>query len=67
MIDKSEFDYWIAYANYAVVVAKEGNPKKAERMIREAEAKGYQNGNTLRKMAGMKIPVWKKIKKLFFY
>ena len=40
-------------ANYAVVVAKLGNPKKAESMIQEAEARGYKNGPEIRKMAGI--------------
>lgn len=53
LIDKAEFDYWVAYANYAVVVAKLGNPKKAESMIQEAEARGYKNGPEIRKMAGI--------------
>lgn len=59
LIDKCEFDYWIAQANYAVAVAKLGDPKKAEKMISEAEARGYTKGDVIRKMAGIK-------KKTFF-
>lgn len=54
LIDKAEFDHWLAYANYAIVVAKLGDRKKAEKMIREAEARGYKNGEAVRKMAGLK-------------
>lgn len=54
MIDKATFDYWVVYANYAVAVAKLGNPKKAEKIIKEAEARGYENGEKVRKMAGIK-------------
>ena len=53
-IDKGEFDYWIAQANYAVAIAKLGDVKKAEKMISEAEAKGYSNGDAIRQMAGIK-------------
>ncbi len=54
LIDKCELDYWFAQANYAVAVAKLGNPKKAEQMISEAESRGYSNGEAIRKMAGIK-------------
>lgn len=54
LIDKCDFDYWIAQANYAVAVAKLGDPEKAEKMISEAESRGYTNGNAIRKMAGIK-------------
>ena len=47
LIDKSEFDYWIAYANYAIVVAQLGDKKKAEE-------RGYKNGDNARKMAGIR-------------
>ena len=53
-MDKAEFDYWIATANYAVSVAKLGNPDAAEKLISEAEAHGYKNGEAIRKMAGIK-------------
>ncbi len=56
LIDKAEFDYWQAYANYAIVVAKLGDRKKAEKILREAEAHGYKNGEAVRKMAGLKSP-----------
>ena len=59
LIDKCEFDYWLAQANYAVAIAKLGDPERAERMISEAEARGYSNGDVIRKMAGIK-------KKTFF-
>lgn len=54
LIDKAIFDYWVGYANYAIVVAKLGDPQKAEQMIREAEAHGYENGKIIRGMAGIK-------------
>lgn len=54
LISQTEGDYWIAYANYAVVVAKLGNPQRAEQMISEAERHGYPNGAVLRQMAGLK-------------
>lgn len=54
LIDKCEFDYWLAQANYAVAIAKLGDPERAERMISEAEARGYSNGDVIRKMAGIK-------------
>lgn len=53
LIDKADFDYWIANANYAIAVAKLGNPQKAEEMIKESESRGYKNGKALRKMAGI--------------
>lgn len=54
LIDKAEYDYWLAYANYAIVVAKLGDRKKAEKILKEAEARGYKNGDAVRKMAGLK-------------
>lgn len=54
VIDKCEFDYWIAQANYAVAIAKLGDPERAEKMISEAESRGYSNGDAIRKMAGIK-------------
>ncbi len=53
MIDKATFDYWVVNANYAIAVAKLGNPKKAEEMIKESEAHGYMNGSQVRKLAGI--------------
>lgn len=53
IIDKATFDYWIAYANYAIAVARLGDPKKAESMIMESEAHGYKNGDGVRKLAGI--------------
>ena len=52
--DKAEYDYWLAYANYAVVIAMQGDKARAEKMIREAELHGYKNGEQLRKMAGIR-------------
>lgn len=66
IIDKAAFDYWVAYANYAVAVARLGNPKEAEKMIKEAEAHGYENGESLRKLAGLKSKsLTSRIKTLF--
>lgn len=33
LLDKSEFDYWITLANYAIPIARLGNKKLAEEMI----------------------------------
>ena len=66
LIDKATFDYWIANANYAVAVAKLGDPKRAENMIRESEAHGYQNGEAARKLAGIKTnSLFSGLRKLF--
>ncbi len=66
IINKATYDYWVAYANYAVAVARLGNPKEAEKMIKEAETHGYKNGDTIRKMAGIKAkPLASRIRKLF--
>jgi len=51
--DKANGDYWVAYANYAIAVAKLGNPTKAKLMIFEAEAHGYKNAESARKLAGL--------------
>ena len=54
LIDKATFDYWVAYADYAIVVAKLGDPKKAEKIIEEAESRGYKKGDIVRQLAGIK-------------
>ncbi len=54
LIDKCEFDYWIAQVNYAIAIAKLGDPERAEEMISEAEARGYSKGDAIRKLAGIK-------------
>ncbi len=53
-IDQSADDYWTAYANYAVAIAKLGNPIRAEQMIKQAEQHGYKNGDGCRNLAGIK-------------
>ena len=53
LVDKNSDDYWIGYANYAVVVAKLGDAQKAETMIREAESHGYKDGDGCRSLAGI--------------
>ena len=53
LVDKSEFDYWIAYANHAIAVAKLGDEKLAEQMIKKAEERGYKNGEHVRRMSGL--------------
>ena len=58
LIDKCEFDYWIAQANYAIAIAKLGDPERAEEMISEAEARGYSNGDAIRKLAGIKKKIF---------
>lgn len=57
--------YWIANANYAIAVAKLGDPVRAEKMIRESEAHGYKNGKGAREMAGIKNDLGFKFKVLF--
>ena len=52
-IDKNTSDYWTAYANYAIAVAQMGDKATAKKMITEAEAHGYKNGDGCRKMAGI--------------
>lgn len=54
LIDKCNFDYWIVYANYAIAVAKLGDKKTAEKMIRKSENRGYKDGDDIRRMAGIK-------------
>jgi len=54
LFDKADFDYWVAFANYAIVIAKQGDLKRADKMIKEAELHGYKNGETLRQMGGIK-------------
>lgn len=54
LFDKADYDYWIAYANYAIVIAKQGDLSRAEEMIKEAESHGYNKGNQIRKMVGIK-------------
>ena len=53
LIDKNTDDYWQAYANYAVVIAKLGDPERANEMIIEADEHGYTNGNACRSLAGI--------------
>ena len=53
-IDQNTNDYWTAYANYAVVIAKRGEPEKANNMIIEAEQHGYTNGDACRTFAGIR-------------
>ena len=53
LIDKNTDDYWQAYANYAVVIAKLGDVNKANEMIVEAEEHGYTNGEACRSLAGI--------------
>ena len=65
-MDKATFDYWIAYANYAIPVARLGDPERAEKMIKEAVAHGYQNGERARQLAGIEPKsLFSRIKKLF--
>ena len=54
LINMKTSDYWTAYANYAVAVAKLGNPDKAKKMIKDAESHGYPNGKAIREQAGIK-------------
>jgi tetratricopeptide (TPR) repeat protein len=54
-IDKSQSDYWTAYANYALVIGKLGNLTRAASMIDEAEQHGYQNADGARKLLGLSV------------
>lgn len=66
ILDKATFDYWIAYANYAIPVARLGDPEKTEKMIKEAVAHGYQNGERARQLAGIEPKsLVSRIKRLF--
>ncbi len=53
LIEQNTNDYWIAYANYAVAIAKLGNIPQAAAMIHEAEIHGYANGANCRMLAGI--------------
>jgi len=53
LIDQNTDDYWTAYANYAICIAKTGDPNRAKKMIKEAERHGYSNGDGCRKLAGL--------------
>ena len=53
LIDKNTDDYWQAYANYAIVIAKLGDPERANEMIIEADEHGYTNGNACRSLASI--------------
>ena len=53
LIDKADYDYWVANANYAICVAKLGDPKRAEELIKASEAHGYPKGQAVRRMAGI--------------
>ena len=53
LLDRDSADYWIGYANYALVIGDLGNLKRADKMISEAELHGYKNGNACRLMLGI--------------
>ncbi|MBQ6998646.1 MAG: tetratricopeptide repeat protein [Clostridia bacterium] len=53
LIDKNDDVYWTIYANYALVIAKFGNLKKAEAMIEVAEENGFDDGDEYRQRAGI--------------
>ena len=57
--------YWIANANFAIAVAKLGDPVRAEKMVRESETHGYKNGKGAREMAGIKNDLGFRLKVLF--
>ncbi len=52
-MDKSEYDYPAALANYALAIGKVGDKKKAEQLLKEAESKGYKNAAVVRKQLGI--------------
>lgn len=53
LISESDVDYPVVLANYAIVVAKNGDKRKAAKLIKQAEKRGYPNGPAARKMAGL--------------
>lgn len=55
LISELDVDYPVVLANYAIVVAKNGNKKKAAKLMNEAERKGYANSAAARKMAGLGV------------
>ena len=54
LYDVKTDEYWMAYANYAIVIGKLGDLERAERMIAEAEQYGYKNGDACRIVLGIK-------------
>lgn len=54
LYDVKTDEYWMAYANYAIVIGKLGDLERAERMIAEAEQHGYKNGDACRIVLGIK-------------
>lgn len=50
LMDKNTKGYWIAYANYAIVVAKRGNRNKAYEMLDEAVEHGYTGAEATKMM-----------------
>lgn len=50
----SQDDYAVAHSNCAIAVGKQGRIDEAKELLKIAEANGYSNGNTVRKMIGIK-------------
>lgn len=53
LISELDVDYPVVLANYAIVVAKNGDKRKAAKLMKQAEKRGYPNGPAARKMAGL--------------
>ncbi len=55
LFSKDDADYPTTLANYAVVLAKLGDKKKAAQLINEAEKRGYDNAAGARRVSGLSI------------
>lgn len=53
MMDTSAPNYAAMLGNYALILGKLGDKKKAAKLINEAEARGYKNGAVVRKEIGI--------------
>ena len=53
LISAADVDYPTVLANYAIVLARTGEKRKAAKFMNKAEKLGYQNGAAARKMAGL--------------
>ena len=65
-LDRNSSTYWQIIVNYAIALARTGDPKRAEGMIKEAETHGYKNGKEAREKAGIKNSTFNSIFKALF-
>ncbi|MBE6626061.1 MAG: tetratricopeptide repeat protein [Ruminococcaceae bacterium] len=47
-------DYAVAHSNLAIAIGMQGRKEEAKQCLKIAEINGYKNGNTVRKMIGIK-------------